>query len=304
MEQIEITKLKVHPFNTKMYDEFPNAEFIDSIKRYGIQRPILITKDNLIIGGQRRYKSAIHLKFKTVPFIVTEFIDELDIKEQIILDNLYRIEKVMSLRLSEGKMLEVIESERAKQNQKKAGGDKKSKEAKSLGAKKTQPKKRKPRTKDIVAKKTGVGSRTTYEGLQSIFDAAKEGDALAQTLMNEVDNHKKKPHAAIKKFKEVNHKITPDEKAEKDAKALRKKIKDICTHLDKGVEGVERIINGEIMSTDPLNKHTFNLIANIMRKAVRIGIESGLDIEQIKQTFQVTDIKSSFLNAEEVTYVE
>lgn len=49
----------------------------DSIKKYGIQVPLIVNKDRVIIDGHTRYRIAKELKLSEVPIIVKQFEDEI-----------------------------------------------------------------------------------------------------------------------------------------------------------------------------------------------------------------------------------
>ena len=49
------SSLKPHPLNAKIYRDASDTDLCDSVKRFGILQPILITEGGLIISGHRRW---------------------------------------------------------------------------------------------------------------------------------------------------------------------------------------------------------------------------------------------------------
>jgi len=84
--------LKAHPLNADIYGDedkdFNN--FLKSVRTKGINSPLIITKDNVIISGHRRYLAAKALSIPEVPVTVFSSDDNLDIEEQLLDLNKYR----------------------------------------------------------------------------------------------------------------------------------------------------------------------------------------------------------------------
>ena len=87
---IEIEPNKEQP--RKIFDEESLDELAESIKRYGILQPIIVTKrENYyeIIAGERRWRAAKKAGLKTIPAIVKE-LDEQANKEIALIENIQR----------------------------------------------------------------------------------------------------------------------------------------------------------------------------------------------------------------------
>jgi len=84
-------ELRPHPENEKIYGRITvEQDFLDSIKRMGVLTPLLITWDNRIISGQRRWTAAQKLGLFDVPVLEFGSRDELDIMEAIVESNRQR----------------------------------------------------------------------------------------------------------------------------------------------------------------------------------------------------------------------
>lgn len=82
--------LRPHPLNDEIYGDRTDADLIKSIKEKGVLNPLLITHDNRIISGHRRWGSAIAINLDTVPVVVFGSTDELEIEEALIESNRQR----------------------------------------------------------------------------------------------------------------------------------------------------------------------------------------------------------------------
>ncbi|MBA2704625.1 MAG: DUF5131 family protein [Blastocatellia bacterium] len=71
-----VDKLKPHPANQSIYGDKPNKALIDSVKANGVLNPLLITWNNRIISGHRRYRAAEKVGLTKLPVVVFESRDE------------------------------------------------------------------------------------------------------------------------------------------------------------------------------------------------------------------------------------
>ncbi len=72
IRQRPITDIRPAPENDKVYSPVdPDApdivELADSIRRHGVQEPLIVSDDGFIISGHRRYAAALRLGLDTVP---------------------------------------------------------------------------------------------------------------------------------------------------------------------------------------------------------------------------------------------
>ncbi len=119
MSEINLSLLKPHPLNSEIYGDAADADLVESIEANGILTPILITGDkaeigpNVIISGHRRYYAAKKLGAPTVPVIISDLTDAMDIEEALIIANKQRIKDNFQMG-REAIKIKDIESERAK----------------------------------------------------------------------------------------------------------------------------------------------------------------------------------------------
>lgn len=85
------TDLTPHPLNDEIYGDGADTDLIESIRTKGILNPLLITHDNRIISGHRRWEAAISIGLDAVPVVVFGSTDDLDIEEALIEANRQRI---------------------------------------------------------------------------------------------------------------------------------------------------------------------------------------------------------------------
>src|SRR5690606_17819586 len=90
---------------------------VDSVAKKGVQVPLLITPEGVIISGHRRRQAAVIARLKEVPVIVrNDLTDPLDIEWVLIETNRQR-EKTAEVLAREAQKLFAIEEERAKKRQ-------------------------------------------------------------------------------------------------------------------------------------------------------------------------------------------
>ena len=79
IEQRDISDIQPHPSNNQIYQkQFENLEKLEkSIKQYGQLEPIVITSENTIISGHRRFKVLKNLGYKVVNVRVRDFENEI-----------------------------------------------------------------------------------------------------------------------------------------------------------------------------------------------------------------------------------
>lgn len=66
-EQIKVDDLKPSEYNPRSMSKFDMENLKKSLKEYGFVEPIVINKDNTVIGGHQRLQAAIYLGMEEVP---------------------------------------------------------------------------------------------------------------------------------------------------------------------------------------------------------------------------------------------
>lgn len=95
IQKIEINKVVPNPDQPRReFDKQALEELADSIKRYGILQPLVVTKKGenyLIIAGERRWRASKIAKLDRVPVIVRSH-EELEQLEIAIIENVQRVD--------------------------------------------------------------------------------------------------------------------------------------------------------------------------------------------------------------------
>lgn len=89
-DQRRPNELRPHPMNEEVYGDRADADLIESVRTKGVLNPVLITADNLIISGHRRWGAAIAAGLTTIPVVITPIDDPLAIEEALIESNRQR----------------------------------------------------------------------------------------------------------------------------------------------------------------------------------------------------------------------
>lgn len=121
-EKRNVRDLQAHPENDKIYHDHADNELIESVREKGILNPLLITYDNTIINGHRRWDAAKRAGLSTVPVVVFPSDDELDILEALIESNRQR-QKTNEQIAREGQALRSIAEKRKGRGRPTLNGD-------------------------------------------------------------------------------------------------------------------------------------------------------------------------------------
>lgn len=84
---LKIKDLKPYEKNAKKHDQIQIDNVAESIKQFGMVQPIVVDKDNVVIIGHCRLEACKKLKFKEVPCVRTEDLDEEQVAKLRLLDN-------------------------------------------------------------------------------------------------------------------------------------------------------------------------------------------------------------------------
>jgi ParB family chromosome partitioning protein len=215
--QVEISKLKPHPKNFEVYGQEEVTELADSISKHGLKNPIIVNKEFTIISGHRRYKAALELGWKEVPYIIREFNSPFDELETLVLDNAYRSQKTEAQKTREGMILEEVIAERAKARKLATQNNN---TAKEIREREESAPTETGRTRDQVAEKVGISSGKVYEEskkvIQEIDRLRADGKTEDADLLSGV--LEKAPSAA-----NVLLKVGLDNISQEDKDALKEK---------------------------------------------------------------------------------
>ena len=84
--KIPINLLKTCPINSEIYRDSDVGDLVNSIGEVGLLQPIVVTPDNIIISGHRRFKAIQTLEWTEVEVEVKE-VEEESIPLYIVLFN-------------------------------------------------------------------------------------------------------------------------------------------------------------------------------------------------------------------------
>ncbi len=86
VENVDIKKLILYENNPRENEKAIEA-VMESIKNYGFNVPLTITKNNVIVTGHTRYEASKRLKLKTIPCLRIDDLTEEQINAYRIVDN-------------------------------------------------------------------------------------------------------------------------------------------------------------------------------------------------------------------------
>jgi len=166
-------ELSHHPTNAEIYGDDTDADFIQSCKG-GVLTPLIVTCDNVIISGHRRYRAAIAAGLDGVPVVVSELRDDLDIERALIIANVQRSKTTEQL-ARECKRLTEIESKQARNRQRTSTGGPSPQLVENLPQAGNHDGKSTRKTRDKVGEIFGISGRTVAKSAQVIeaIDAAE-----------------------------------------------------------------------------------------------------------------------------------
>jgi len=109
----KVADLKPHPDNHRIYGDGADTELVESIRTKGVLQPLVITLDDRIVSGHRRWRAAQAAGLAEGPVIVFPSAADLDVLETLVESNRQRVKTNEQLG-REGKALLEVERERAR----------------------------------------------------------------------------------------------------------------------------------------------------------------------------------------------
>lgn len=95
VQKIQITEIKPDPHQPRReFDDLSIKELAESIKRYGILQPLVVTEAGnsyYIVAGERRFRAAKAAGLKTVPALVRS-LEEMERLEVSLIENVQRVD--------------------------------------------------------------------------------------------------------------------------------------------------------------------------------------------------------------------
>ena len=90
IEKVSISSIKENDANPRTINKHKFQKLVNSVKEFPEMlplRPIVVNKDNVILGGNMRYKACKELGMKEVYIIQAENLDDKQAEQFIIKDN-------------------------------------------------------------------------------------------------------------------------------------------------------------------------------------------------------------------------
>ncbi|MFT8313213.1 MAG: ParB N-terminal domain-containing protein [Clostridium sp.] len=237
--KIDINALKTHPKNSEIYGEDDIEELAEKIKKSGYVKPLYTNSDYVVISGHRRLKACFSLGYKTVPIVIKQFKDKQEELEILLLENMYR-EKTTEQKVREAEIWEAIEKEKAEKRRLATQNNNTAKAVKENFPTQVES----GQTRDIVAKKVGIGSGKTLEVAKKVVTKIDEykvkgeiekAENLSKVLNKSVSGAKKiidenlPPNVtSLSKVREIKEDEKPIEEPED--------FKEFCDYVDTAGE--------------------------------------------------------------------
>ena len=193
---VDIDRIIVSDRVRKSFGDLQNLA--DDIQARGLINPVTVTPDLKLLAGERRLRAMKSLEFKQVEVRVINVVDEQHALEIEISENIFRKEFSKIERVDCARRLERIESVKAE-------GRKKSTLKQNTTDVENFPQGEQGTTRDLVAKKIGIGSGKQYEKEKFIADNA-DPELLAKWDIGEISTNK----AYLELTKKVDEKIQID----------------------------------------------------------------------------------------------
>ena len=189
------TDLTPHPLNDEIYGDGADTDLIESIRTKGILNPLLITHDNRIISGHRRWEAAISIGLDAVPVVVFGSTDDLDIEEALIEANRQRIKTGEQIGRENKHLIRIISARQSRQGTNQHTRASVSRETEAQVEMKPS---------ELAARKLGVSRATAFRAttvVDAIDTLEDEGDTasadhLRRTLNNSINGAYKEAKTA------------------------------------------------------------------------------------------------------------
>lgn len=239
--QKKISELKPHPLNEEIYGYNEDvSELVEKIRKSGVVTTLTITDDDVIIAGNRRWKSCKQLvsegdtRFCQVKCEVKDFETEWDALEYLVINNDTRI-KTMEQKAREAQMLLEVERGKAKERMSIGGQG-----GFNIEGVAELPPLNMGKSRDMVAKKLHMKSGREVEraikSVETIDKLKSEGRSEDAKLITDVLNNR-----SVSTASELSSHI--DDLTEEEKQAIRdKKIsayKAITNHVTQRIPKIK-----------------------------------------------------------------
>ncbi len=185
VNQVDPKTLKSHPRNCSIYGEDEDlSELMELICQSGWVKPLVITSDNVIISGHRRWKAALELRIESIHVEVRSFPDELAELEALLLENASRF-KTTEQKVREAQAWKEVEAKKARLRMSDAA------KTRFQGVE-NFPHPEKGKTRDRIAARVGLGSGRTYSKAAQVIavidEETQKGNLASAQVLRKVLN--------------------------------------------------------------------------------------------------------------------
>lgn len=185
VNQVDPKTLKSHPRNCSIYGEDEDlSELMELICQSGWVKSLVITSDNVIISGHRRWKAALELRIQSIPVEVRSFPDELAELEALLLENASRF-KTTEQKVREAQAWKEVEAKKARLRMSDAA------KTRFQGVE-NFPHPEKGKTRDRIAARVGLGSGRTYSKAAQVIavidEETQKGNLASAQVLRKVLN--------------------------------------------------------------------------------------------------------------------
>ena len=171
---VSVDTLNPHPLSVQIYQDEPDAAFIDNVRRRGIIEPLLVTTKHQILAGHRRWQAAIKAGIKQVPVREVEITSKVE-EERLILDSNLQREKTTEQRLREYEHYRAIERKCASSRRGQRTDLRKNSSTSPAG-----------RARDLAARKVGLSGAHAEIGMKILNELDARRDSKDETLSGEI----------------------------------------------------------------------------------------------------------------------
>ncbi|MFC2089657.1 ParB/RepB/Spo0J family partition protein [Bacteroidota bacterium] len=109
---MKVLDVEVHPLNQEIYGNGSVEDLKSSMDKFGLDNPIVVNQNNVLLSGHRRLQAARELGWETIKHQVREFEDPNDEIEFLIRSNTYR-QKTHEMIAKEAEAMREIERKKA-----------------------------------------------------------------------------------------------------------------------------------------------------------------------------------------------
>ena len=179
---VDPKELKPHPANPAIYGTDEDlSDLLDLIPQFGIQRRLIVNPNGEIISGNRRNRSALKLELATVPIEVRAFKSKEEEEQLLLSENATRT-KTTFQKVREGQKWQELESGLAAARRKATQNNQAARAEVQIFA----PQTLKGKTRDIIAKRVGLGSGYNYQKACQVVEEIDRLTALGKGNLGEV----------------------------------------------------------------------------------------------------------------------